>query len=219
MLDYTFDAGFAARFGAVCGTDEAGRGPLAGPVVAAAVILPEGLVIPGLDDSKKLTEKRREALYDVIVSQALAYGIAESTAREIDETNILAASLHAMRRAVETVKQTLVPGIVLVDGNRPTDFGVPSETVVHGDAISQSIAAASVLAKVTRDRQLVELDREYPDYGFAKHKGYPTKEHKLAVYEFGPCPEHRVSFLSFLTRDRDALEAALAEKRSSGLPS
>lgn len=216
MLDYTFDAGFAARFGAVCGTDEAGRGPLAGPVVAAAVILPEGLVIPGLDDSKKLTEKRREALYDVIVSQALAYGIAESTAREIDETNILAASLHAMRRAVETVKQTLVPGIVLVDGNRPTDFGVPSETVVHGDAISQSIAAASVLAKVTRDRQLVELDREYPNYGFAKHKGYPTKEHKLAVYEFGPCPEHRVSFLSFLTRDRDALEAALEEKRAAG---
>jgi len=214
MLDYTFDAGFAARYGAVCGTDEAGRGPLAGPVVAAAVILPAGLVIPHLDDSKKLTEKRREALYDVIREQALAYGIAQSSAREIDEINILAASLLAMRRAVEIVKKTRTPGVVLVDGNRPTDFGVPSETVVHGDAISQSIAAASVLAKVTRDRLLDKLDADYPVYGFAKHKGYPTKEHKLAVYEYGPCPEHRVSFLSFLTRDKDALEAALEEKRA-----
>ena len=214
MLDYTFDAGFAARYGAVCGTDEAGRGPLAGPVVAAAVILPAGLVIPHLDDSKKLTEKRREALYDVICEQALAYGIAQSSAREIDEINILAASLLAMRRAVEIVKKTRTPGVVLVDGNRPTDFGVPSETVVHGDAISQSIAAASVLAKVTRDRLLDKLDADYPVYGFAKHKGYPTKEHKLAVYEYGPCPEHRVSFLSFLTRDKDALEAALEEKRA-----
>ncbi|MBO6052308.1 MAG: ribonuclease HII [Clostridia bacterium] len=214
MLDYTFDAGFAGQYGIVCGTDEAGRGPLAGPVVAAAVILPAGLVIPGLDDSKKLTEKRREALYDVICGQALAYGIAQSSAREIDEINILAASLLAMRRAVEIVKQTLVPGVVLVDGNRPTDFGVPSKTVVHGDAISQSIAAASVLAKVTRDRLLDALDGDYPVYGFAKHKGYPTKEHKLAVYQYGPCPEHRESFLSFLTRDRDALEAALREKQA-----
>ena len=214
MLDYTFDAGFAGQYGIVCGTDEAGRGPLAGPVVAAAVILPAGLVIPGLDDSKKLTEKRRKALYDVICGQALAYGIAQSSAREIDEINILAASLLAMRRAVEIVKQTLVPGVVLVDGNRTTDFGVPSKTVVHGDAISQSIAAASVLAKVTRDRLLDALDGDYPVYGFAKHKGYPTKEHKLAVYQYGPCPEHRVSFLSFLTRDRDALEAALREKQA-----
>ena len=216
MLDYTFDAKFAAEYGIVCGTDEAGRGPLAGPVVAAAVVLPEGLAIPGLDDSKKLTEKRREALYGVICEQALAYGIAQSSAREIDGMNILAASLLAMRRAVETVKKTVFPGVVLVDGNRPTDFGVPCRTVVHGDAISQSIAAASVLAKVTRDRLLAELDRQYPVYGFAKHKGYPTKEHKLAVYEYGPCPEHRTSFLSFLARDRDALEAALEEKRSDG---
>lgn len=216
MLDYTFDAKFAAEYGIVCGTDEAGRGPLAGPVVAAAVILPEGLAIPGLDDSKKLTEKRREALYGAICEQALAYGIAQSSAREIDGMNILAASLLAMRRAVETVKKTVFPGVVLVDGNRPTDFGVPCRTVVHGDAISQSIAAASVLAKVTRDRLLAELDRQYPVYGFAKHKGYPTKEHKLAVYEYGPCPEHRTSFLSFLARDRDALEAALEEKRSDG---
>lgn len=216
MLDYTFDAKFAAEYGIVCGTDEAGRGPLAGPVVAAAVILPEGLAIPGLDDSKKLTEKRREALYGAICEQALAYGIAQSSAREIDGMNILAASLLAMRRAVEAVKKTVFPGVVLVDGNRPTDFGVPCRTVVHGDAISQSIAAASVLAKVTRDRLLAELDRQYPVYGFAKHKGYPTKEHKLAVYEYGPCPEHRTSFLSFLARDRDALEAALEEKRSDG---
>lgn len=216
MLDYTFDAKFAAEYGIVCGTDEAGRGPLAGPVVAAAVVLPEGLAIPGLDDSKKLTEKRREALYGAICEQALAYGIAQSSAREIDGMNILAASLLAMRRAVETVKKTVFPGVVLVDGNRPTDFGVPCRTVVHGDAISQSIAAASVLAKVTRDRLLAELDRQYPVYGFAKHKGYPTKEHKLAVYEYGPCPEHRTSFLSFLARDRDALEAALEEKRSDG---
>ena len=216
MLDYTFDAKFAAEYGIVCGTDEAGRGPLAGPVVAAAVVLPEGLAIPGLDDSKKLTEKRREALYGAICEQALAYGIAQSSAREIDGMNILAASLLAMRRAVETVKKTVFPGVVLVDGNRPTDFGVPCRTVVHGDAISQSIAAASVLAKVTRDRLLAELDRQYPVYGFAKHKGYPTKEHKLAVYEYGPCPEHRTSFLSFLARDRDALEAALEEKRANG---
>ena len=216
MLDYTFDAKFAAEYGIVCGTDEAGRGPLAGPVVAAAVVLPEGLAIPGLDDSKKLTEKRREALYGAICEQALAYGIAQSSAREIDGMNILAASLLAMRRAVETVKKTVFPGVVLVDGNRPTDFGVPCRTVVHGDAISQSIAAASVLAKVTRDRLLAELDRQCPVYGFAKHKGYPTKEHKLAVYEYGPCPEHRTSFLSFLARDRDALEAALEEKRADG---
>ena len=214
MLDYGFDAAYAAQYGIVCGTDEAGRGPLAGSVVAAAVVLPEGLQIPGLDDSKKLTEKRRETLYDIILKEALAYGIAESTAEEIDETNILAASLHAMRRAVEQVKEKLTPGVVLIDGNRQTDFGVPSVTVVHGDAISQSIAAASVLAKVTRDRQLIELDRLYPEYGFAQHKGYPTKAHKLAVFEYGPSLVHRRSFLSFLEKEHDKLEAELEAKRS-----
>ena len=198
----------------LCGVDEAGRGPLAGPVCAAAVILPRGLVIPGLDDSKKLTEKRREALYDVIVREALAYGIAESTAREIDGMNILAASLLAMRRAAEIVKKTILPGVVLIDGNRQTDFGVPSVTVVHGDAISQSVAAASVLAKVTRDRMLMKLDEAYPAYGFAKHKGYPTREHKRAVYEYGPCPEHRRSFLSFLEREGDALRAEIEEEKA-----
>lgn len=216
MLDYGYDREAQAAFGIVCGTDEAGRGPLAGSVVAAAVVLPPDLVIPGLDDSKKLTEKKREALYDVIRREALAYGIAESTAEQIDRTNILAASLDAMRRAVEQVKDTVTPGLVLVDGNRPTDFGVPCRCVVKGDGISQSIAAASVLAKVTRDRQMEALDRLYPEYGFAKHKGYPTKEHKLAVYEFGPSPIHRRSFLSFLSRDADRLAQALAEKRAAG---
>ncbi len=213
MLDPLFDAGFAREYGVVCGTDEAGRGPLAGPVVAAAVVLPEGMTIPGLDDSKKLTEKKREALYDVILREAAAYGIAESSPEEIDRINILAASLLAMRRAVEQVRRTIEPDIVLVDGNRPTEFGIPCRTVVKGDGISQSIAAASVLAKVTRDRLMTELDLRYPAYGFAGHKGYPTKEHKLAVYEFGPSPVHRRSFLSFLERDRDRLEKALREKR------
>lgn len=218
MLDYAYDREAAAAYGVVCGTDEAGRGPLAGSVVAAAVVLPPELMIPGLDDSKKLTEKKREALYDVILREALAYGVAESTAEQIDRTNILAASLDAMRRAVEQVKSVVIPGLVLVDGNRATEFGVPCRTVVKGDGISQSIAAASVLAKVTRDRQMEELDRLYPVYGFAGHKGYPTKAHKLAVYEYGPCPLHRRSFLSFLERDRDALEKALAEKRGSNPP-
>ena len=214
MLDIGYDRAAAAEFGSICGTDEAGRGPLAGSVVAAAVVLPPQLVIPGLDDSKKLTEKRREALYDVIVREAVAYGIAESTAEQIDGTNILAASLDAMRRAVEQVKRTVVPGLVLVDGNRLTDFGVPARCLVRGDGISQSVAAASVLAKVTRDRQLLALDALYPEYGFAKHKGYPTKEHKLALFEFGPSPVHRKSFLSFLTRDAEELRRELAKKKA-----
>ena len=216
MLDYGYDREARAVYSVICGTDEAGRGPLAGSVVAAAVVLPQELVIPGLDDSKKLTEKKRERLYDVILSEALAYGIAESGPEQIDRTNILAASLDAMRRAVEQVKKVLTPRLVLVDGNRPTDFGVPCRCVVKGDGISPSIAAASVLAKVTRDRQMTVLDSLYPEYGFAKHKGYPTKEHKLAVYEFGPSPIHRKSFLSFLDRDADKLARALAEKRAAG---
>lgn len=215
MLDYSFDSAFAERFGVVCGTDEAGRGPLAGPVVAAAVVLPEGLIIDGLDDSKKLTEKKREALFDEIISSAVAYGIAEATAEEVDEINILAASLLAMRRAVEIVRQTVCPDVVLIDGNRQTDFGVKSITVVKGDATSHSIAAASVLAKVTRDRLMERLDEKYPVYGFKKHKGYPTKDHKLAVYEFGPCPIHRRSFLSFLEKDKEKLRAALEAKKQN----
>ena len=212
MLDFSHDTEYARKYGSVCGTDEAGRGPLAGPVVAAAVILPDGMMIDGLDDSKKLSEKKREALYDTIIEKAVAYGIAEATPEEIDEMNILAASLMAMRRAVDIVKQTAAPGVVLIDGNRQTDFGVPSFTVVHGDAISQSIAAASVLAKVHRDRIMDEYDKKYPVYGFIKHKGYPTPAHKLAVYEFGPSDIHRRSFLSYLTKEKDKLEAALQKK-------
>jgi len=219
MTDYTFDADYAKQYGVVCGTDEAGRGPLAGSVVAAAVVLPDGCVIEGLDDSKKLTEKKRGKLFDEIRQTAVAYGIAEASHEEIDGMNILAASLLAMRRAADQVKAQLAErgmeiGVVLIDGNRQSDFGVPSVTVVHGDAISQSIAAASVLAKVTRDRQMTELDQQYPEYGFAIHKGYPTPAHKLAVYEYGPCPIHRRSFLGFLERDREKLEAALEKKRN-----
>lgn len=219
MLDCTFDLSYAKTYGLVCGTDEAGRGPLCGPVTAAAVVLPDGLVLDGLDDSKKLTEKKREKLYDAIIENALAYGIASSSPAEIDEYNILSASLLAMRRAAEKAQAMLDRrgygriGVVLIDGNRQTDFGVPSVTVVHGDAVSQSIAAASVLAKVTRDREMVELAKEYPGYGIEVHKGYPTPAHKLAVYEKGAPDIYRKSFLSFLERDRDKLEAQLQKKR------
>ncbi|MBP3378522.1 MAG: ribonuclease HII, partial [Clostridia bacterium] len=198
MLDYNFDREYYKSYGPVCGTDEAGRGPLAGPVVAAAVILPNSCVIEGLDDSKKLTEKKREKLYDIIREQALAYAIVEISPEEIDRLNILRASLTAMQRAVAKVRETVSPAAVLIDGNQQADFGVPSFTVVKGDSISQSIAAASVLAKVYRDRLMMKLAEEYPVYGIAKHKGYPTPEHKLAVYEHGPSPIHRRSFLSFL---------------------
>lgn len=216
MIDLSFDSGYAEKYGIVCGTDEAGRGPLAGPVCAAAVVLPDGIVIDGLNDSKKLTEKKREALYDTIISSAVAYGIAFSSEKEIDEINILSASLLAMRRAVSKVEEKLgcAPGVVLVDGNRRTDFGTETVTVVHGDAISQSIAAASILAKVTRDGLMCELAVKYPEYSFDVHKGYPTAAHKLAVFEHGPCEIHRLSFLSFLERDREKLESALEAKRS-----
>ncbi len=184
---------------AVCGCDEAGRGPLCGPVVAAAVILPRGLVIEGLDDSKKLSEKKREALYDVITEKAIAYGIAECTPEEIDEYNILNASMLAMRRAVE--KLDVAADFALIDGNCSRGFTIPTETVVKGDAKSYSIAAASILAKVTRDRGCAELDREYPMYGIAKHKGYPTKDHMNAVREHGAAPIYRRTFLKFLDKD------------------
>lgn len=213
MIDPCFDKEYSDSYGIVCGTDEAGRGPLAGPVVAAAVVLPVGCVIEGLDDSKKLTEKKREKLYDEIIEKALAYGIAMSSPEEIDEMNILAASLYAMRRSVDKVCETVRPNVILVDGNRNTDFGITSVPVVHGDALSLSIAAASVLAKVTRDRLMVELDEKYPMYNFKKHKGYPTPEHKLAVYEFGASDIHRKSFLGFLEKDKEKLEAALRKKK------
>lgn len=189
-----YDEGYKA----ICGVDEAGRGPLCGPVVAAAVILPLGLEIEGLNDSKKLSEKKREALFDVICEKALAYAIAEASPAEIDEINILNASMLAMRRAVEALD---VPAdFALIDGNCSRGFNIPTETVVKGDAKSYSIAAASILAKVTRDRGCMELDREYPEYGIAKHKGYPTKDHMDAVREHGPAPIYRKSFLKFLDK-------------------
>lgn len=213
MIDLDFEKQFrSADIKYVCGTDEAGRGPLAGPVVAGACILPEGLVIEGLDDSKKLSEKKRERLYGEICEKALAWSVAMSTPAEIDEINILEASLLAMRRAIDSL--SIKPDFVLVDGNIDRDFQIPAKAVIGGDGISQSIAAASILAKVTRDRLCTELDRKYPQYGFAAHKGYPTKAHKLAVYEYGPCPEHRRSFLSFLERDREKLQTALEAKRA-----
>ncbi len=184
---------------AVCGCDEAGRGPLCGSVVAAAVILPRDLTIPGLDDSKKLTEKKREALFDVIVEKAVAYAICEATPSEIDEINILNASMLAMRRAVDAL--SVKADFALIDGNCSRGFEIPTETVVKGDSKSCSIAAASILAKVTRDKQCIELDREYPQYGIAKHKGYPTKDHMEAVRKYGPSPIHRRSFLKFLSNE------------------
>ena len=185
----------AARegFACVCGVDEAGRGPLAGPVCAAAVILPPDIQIEGLNDSKKLTDKKRRALYDVIVEQAVSYGIAFADEQEIDEINILQATFLAMRRAVEQLG--VQPELALVDGNRDPGLGIPTRTIVKGDGLSASIAAASILAKVTRDRWMEVLDAKYPQYGFAVHKGYGTKRHYAALTEFGPCEEHRQTFL------------------------
>ena len=189
---------YSEGFNSVCGVDEAGRGPLCGPVVAAAVILPLGLEIEGLNDSKKLSEKKREALFDVICEKAIAYSIAEASPAEIDEINILNASMLAMRRAVEGLG--VKADFALIDGNCSRGFEIPTETVVKGDAKSASIAAASILAKVTRDRLCEELDREYPEYGIAKHKGYPTKDHMDAVRQYGPAPIYRKSFLKFLDK-------------------
>lgn len=186
-------------YSAVCGCDEAGRGPLCGPVVAAAVILPKDTVIEGLDDSKKLTEKKREKLFDIIKEKAIAYAIAEATPEEIDEINILNASMLAMRRAVD--KLGIKADFALIDGNCSRGFEIPTETVVKGDSKSYSIAAASILAKVTRDRGCAELDKMYPMYGIAKHKGYPTKDHMEAVRKYGPSPIHRKTFLNFLNNE------------------
>ena len=200
MPDYKHEnEKYELGYTAVCGCDEAGRGPLCGPVVAAAVILPRNVVIEGLNDSKKLTEKKREQLFDVIKKTAIAYAIAEASPAEIDEINILNASMLAMRRAVE--KLQVKADFALIDGNCSRGFEIPTETVVKGDAKSYSIAAASILAKVTRDRGCVELDRDYPVYGIAKHKGYPTKEHMDAVRKYGPSPIHRRSFLKFLNNE------------------
>lgn len=195
MPDFTYEkAAMESGFKLICGVDEAGRGPLAGPVCAAAVILSEDTEIEGLNDSKKLSEKKREALYDIIKEKAVAYAIAYGTLEEIEELNILEATFIAMNRAIEGLKTK--PDFALIDGNRvPKGIKIPCETVVKGDAKSSSIAAASILAKVTRDRLLLEYDQQYPQYNFKKHKGYGTKEHTDLILEYGPCPIHRMSFL------------------------
>lgn len=181
-------------FSLICGVDEAGRGPLAGPVCAAAVILPEDAVIEGLNDSKKLSEKKREMLYDVIKEKALAFSVAYGTLEEIEELNILQATFIAMNRAIDGLE--IKPDFALIDGNRvPKDIKIPCETVVKGDGKSMSVAAASVLAKVTRDRLMLEYDKKYPEYNFKKHKGYGTKEHTELIKKYGPCEIHRISFL------------------------
>lgn len=178
----------------VCGVDEAGRGPLAGPVVAAAVILPENWVPTGLDDSKKLTKKRREALYEAITTHAVSFGIASVDHEEIDRINILNATFLAMRKAVEQLSPAAQ--YALIDGNAlPAGLPCPALALIKGDQISASIAAASVLAKVTRDRWMEDIATQYPEYGFEKHKGYPTALHRQLVRQLGPCPIHRLSFL------------------------
>ena len=189
---------YSEGFRAVCGCDEAGRGPLCGSVVAAAVILPTDIEIEGLNDSKKLSEKKRDALFEIIKEKAIAYAIAEATPQEIDDINILNASMLAMRRAVEALP--VAADFALIDGNCSRGFSIPTETVVKGDAKSASIAAASILAKVTRDRQCLELDKLYPEYGIAKHKGYPTKDHMDAVKKYGATEIYRKSFLKFLDK-------------------
>ena len=195
MPDYEFEkAAVNSGFSCICGVDEAGRGPLAGPVCAAAVILPEGAVIEGLDDSKKLTEKKREKLYDIIKETAVAYSVAYGTLEEIESVNILEATYLAMNRAIEGLN--VKPDFALIDGNRvPRGIKIPCETIVKGDSKSMSVAAASVLAKVTRDRLMLEYDKKYPEYNFKKHKGYGTKEHTELIKQYGPCEIHRPSFL------------------------
>ena len=184
---------FAEGYGLICGVDEAGRGPLAGPVYAAAVILPEGLRIEGLNDSKKLTEKKREKLFDIICEKALFYGVGFASEKEIDEVNILEATYLAMNRAIEAMG--IVPDIALIDGNRSRGIRFPNRCIVGGDGKSASIAAASILAKVSRDRYMLKMAEDYPQYHFAKHKGYGTKLHYEALQEFGPSPIHRLTFL------------------------
>ncbi|MBQ7320850.1 MAG: ribonuclease HII [Clostridia bacterium] len=200
MPDYSIEQEWIQKgYQYVCGVDEAGRGPLCGPVVAAACILPTGLVIEGLNDSKKLTEKKREKLYDVIREKALAYAIAEGSVEEINATNILEADLLAMRRAIAALP--IPADAALIDGNINRDFPIPTQAVVKGDALSMSIAAASILAKVYRDRLCAELDAQYPQYGIAKHKGYGTKDHMAALRQYGPAPIYRTKFIRFLDED------------------
>lgn len=199
MMTYELEAKYTdLGYKVICGCDEAGRGPLAGPVVAAACVLPIGLVIEGLNDSKKLTEKKREALFEIIKEEAIAYSIASASVEEIEQINILNASMLAMKRAIEGL--SVKADFALIDGNVVRGFDIPAEPIIKGDATSPSIAAASILAKVTRDRMLVEYDKQYPEYGFAKHKGYGTKLHTDSIKKYGVLPIHRRSFLKFLDK-------------------
>lgn len=198
-MTYEYENLYRERgFATVCGVDEAGRGPLAGPVFAAAVILPDGLEDIGLNDSKKLTEKKRDALFDVIKEKAIAWSVASADEKEIDSLNILNATFLAMKRAVDGLP--VRPDIALIDGNRRPGTGIAEETIVKGDAKCVSIAAASVLAKVSRDRYMLELDKKYPEYQFAKHKGYPTALHYEMIKKYGISPVHRLSFLKTLDK-------------------
>lgn len=197
MPDYSFEAAAALDgYRRVCGIDEAGRGPLSGPVVAAACVLAPDTDIPSLNDSKKLTPAKRERLYDLIVERALDFAVGLASPAEIDEMNILNATMLAMRRAIAGL--TVPPDYALVDGNCTRDFPIPARAIVKGDSLSMSISAASILAKVTRDRLCMEDDRLYPQYGFSRHKGYGTAAHIAALRAFGPCPIHRRTFLKFL---------------------
>lgn len=197
MLEYTIEKSLTDQgYEHVCGVDEAGRGPLCGPVVAAACILPQGLYIEGLNDSKKLTPKKRKLIYNQIIENAISYCIAEASVEEIDELNILEADMLAMRRAVEGL--SVKADYALIDGNVSRGFEIPTMTVIKGDATSPSIAAASILAKVTRDEMCEQMDKDYPQYGIAKHKGYGTKQHMDALREFGPSSIHRKKFIRFL---------------------
>ena len=200
MLDYIIENELHQEgYALVCGVDEAGRGPLCGPVFAAACILPDGLVLEGLNDSKKLTPKKRETLFDLICENAIAYCIASASVEEIDELNILEADLLAMRRAIDGLSTKA--DFALIDGNIARDFQIPARAIIGGDAKSPSIAAASILAKVARDRDCLELDVQYPQYGIAKHKGYGTKQHMDALRTYGPSPIHRKQFIRFLDKD------------------
>ncbi|MGM9631485.1 MAG: ribonuclease HII [Eubacteriales bacterium] len=197
MLEYTIEQSLIDQgYTYICGVDEAGRGPLCGPVVAAACILPTGFYIEGLNDSKKLSPKKRRQVFEQIVENALAYCIAEASVEEIDELNILEADMLAMRRAVEGLK--IKADYAIIDGNISRGFSIPTMTVIGGDATSPSIAAASILAKVTRDEMCEQMDRDYPEYGIAKHKGYGTKAHMEALRKYGPSPIHRKKFIRFL---------------------
>lgn len=199
-MQYNYEKALALDgYTAVCGVDEAGRGPLAGPVVAAACILPIDCEIEGLNDSKKLSEKKREILFEVIKEKAIAYSIASASNEEIDQFNILNATMLAMVRAIEGLPKKA--DYAIVDGNCVRNFPIPAMTIVKGDAKSPSIAAASILAKVTRDRICLEMDEQYPIYNFKKHKGYPTKEHRDLVLLHGPSPVHRKTFLKFMDRE------------------